>query len=244
MRAPMHGPTTAMLLGALAVWPCVASAQTTSEADFDEAASVIDETSEWILDDGVTPAEVPWNDFDPAEAYDPHGTVHGGVALRLAFIAPGGAVPGGPLIEMSGTLDVRYRWNSPFGIRIGIGLSYQDYVAEELGGGTFVSTSPGALRFRVLPLSVDLGRYVALRAGFNLGAQWVPMPNGGHAAFTTGGSGEAVVKLFGGTVELGIVGGVQLTALTTVSRCTYYCSDGDGMQAQAFVGGTMGYVFP
>lgn len=232
---------------ALGIAPAIAEAQD----EFDEAAQEVGETREWDLDDGVGTDEVPWDDYDPVEAYEPHGTVHAGVFLRVAAMQPVAPFPGGPLVELSGALDVRYRWDRPWGIRFALALSYQEYRAEELGGGTFIGTSPLALRVRVMPLSVDIGRWLALRVGGDIGAQWVPESNGNMHAVATGGvSGDFVVKLFEGTVELGITGGVQTTAATTLARTDplygYYGlhSTGDSIQVQTFVGATLGYLFP
>ncbi len=198
-------------------------------------------TEPWVLDDGIGTEQVPWDDFDPAEHFLPRGTVHLGVNLRIAAL-PGGApgIPEGPLVEAGLFLDIRYRRELPWRLRIALALNYQPYASENLGAGTTIESSPFAFRLRISPLSFDIGEWVTIRIGGEIGGQSTPQPGtNGSTAFLGGMANELVIRLLDGTLEAGATVGFQTTAAGRTTRAGY----GTSLTAEAVIGVTVGYIF-
>ncbi|MGE0789636.1 MAG: hypothetical protein AB7S26_28445 [Sandaracinaceae bacterium] len=192
-------------------------------AELDTFIGVASGRADWTLDDGVGTPQVPWDDYDPEYAYGPRGNVHLGITARLAAM-PGGGVglpaPDGPYIEAGGLLDIRYAQDRPWRLRLGVAVNYQPYAQENLGAGSHVSQSPFALRFRIQPLAVDLGHWISLRLGADLGMQWAPgyATDGGAMAFLFAAHGEVALLLLEGVFEIGLFGGLQMTAVGRSTR--------------------------
>src|SRR5690606_26767367 len=72
----------------------------------------------WVLDDGVGFEELPWDTVDHGRAYRPRGFAHLGAQLRVAaLLGTDGRAPEGPLVELSGFADFRYRPTGPWRFR-------------------------------------------------------------------------------------------------------------------------------
>lgn len=245
MSRARHG---ALALLALLAAPAAGRAQpaeggSVDPASFDEARLFLDPSGVlWVLDDGVGTDTVPWNDVDPDASYLPLGLAHGGVQLRVAAL-PGGTAPqlDGPLVEVFGFFDLRYsRW-SAWRLRAGVALSYQPHSEQHLGGGEYIASSPLALRARVLPISFDFGRWLGLRVGGDVGAQWAPIFGGGMSTSVFGGmTSDLVVLLLDGLLEVGITGGIQWTAIHRTSRRFPYTYT----TPEAVIGLTAAYLVP
>jgi len=212
------------------------------EAAFGGAASFLrQDDAPWILDDGVGVAELPWDPYDSEIGYVPRGAVHAGVQLRVAAVLGGGInVPDGPLFELSGFLDIRYRPTSPWRIRLAIAASFQSWHEQYLGAGTIVASSPFSLRTRALFLNVDLGRWVNVRVGGDIGLQWTPSGGDGRVDVAGGPTAEITVLLLDGALEVGFAGGMQLTAYNRTSREYSSLS----YAPEAVLGVTAAYVIP
>lgn len=180
-----HARRFALALAFACAAPRAAQAQASEERaqDFDEAALFLDPSSVvWVLDDGVGTDDAPWQDADPERSYLPFGQVHAGAHVRIAAL-PGGSDPlqgDGPLLELGGFLDIRYGRYSPWRLRLAVAVSYQPNESRYLGAGTTQASSSGALRFRAQPIAFDIGQWIVVRAGCDLGLQWSPSdPVGG-----------------------------------------------------------------
>jgi hypothetical protein len=214
---------------------------TVDPSDFDAAERDLGQArTPWVLDDGVTDAQVPWDDFDPGAEYTPRDPIHLGAQLRFGAL-PGGAVPlpDGPLVELGGILDGRYSPRSPWHLRVVLAASFQLPGDENLGAGVHSTTSPFALKIRLLPIAVDLEQWGALRAGAEIGVQYVPqLGGGGEWEMLPGFSGEAVVRLLDGRLEVGAFGGIQWTAVGRSSRSGYSWR----LELEGVIGVTVGYL--
>jgi hypothetical protein len=153
----------------------------------------------WVLDDHRG-EEVPWDDFDPRAEYLPRGEFHLGVQVRAGLLPGHSEIPWGPFLECGLVLDIRYSRTSPWHMRGVIAFSWQNQT----------STSPGAtFLFRLLPLTIDLGDWIVVRAGGQIGAHWLQSPGGGALEFHGGANGEIALKLIDGRLELALTGGFQ-----------------------------------
>jgi hypothetical protein len=168
----------------------------------------------WVLDDGVGPAEVRWDDFDPAASYAPRGRPHLGAQLRGGALL-GEAPPapeGGPWLEAGIFFDLRYAPRSPWHLRLVAAFSLQPTGQGRLARGGSAESSAFAIRMRALPLSVDLGDWIAFRAGGGMMLGWVTdFAGGGSFEARPEAAGELVVRLFAGRFEVGIFGGTTYT---------------------------------
>ncbi|MFK7986462.1 MAG: hypothetical protein AB8I08_10550 [Sandaracinaceae bacterium] len=180
------------------------------------------------LDDGLG-EEMPWDDYDPYTEHGPKGLVHLGGQLRGSGLISTreGHVPDGLSIELVALADLRFSRRSPWHFRVGLGISWQSHVENFLGAGRTVTSSPGALRLRIQPFAMDIGRYVAVRLGPSIGVQLIPRVNNTATRSTTdgfvyeafgGGTAELSVRLLDGLLEFGVHGGVQLTGVGDAQR--------------------------
>lgn len=163
----------------------------------------VDPAQRWVLDDGHG-HDVPWDDFDPRRDRLPRGIFHAGVQARAAILPGISQIPIGPVVEVGLVLDLRYRDNSAWHIRGVFAFAWQNHTP---------STASATWLFRLMPLSVELGEWFALRAGGQIGAQLVAGLGGGSFDIHYGASGEAALRLVGGRLELALTGGVQSTAI-------------------------------
>ena len=218
-----------------------ASEPAVDPADFDGAERDLGQTrGVWVLDDGVGLAEVPWDDFDPGAEYTPRDPIHLGIQLRVGAL-PGGSYPllDGPLIELGAIFDARYSARSPWHMRVLLAASFQNPADENLGAGVHVFSSPFALKLRVLPISIDLQQWGALRAGGEIGIQYVPQLGGdGIWMVLPGVNGEAVVRLLDGVLEIGAFGGFQWTGIGRSTRSGFFQELG----FEGVVGVSVGYL--
>lgn len=196
----------------------------------------------WVLDDGVGFEELPWDTVDHGRAYRPRGFAHLGAQLRVAaLLGTDGRAPEGPLVELSGFADFRYRPTGPWRFQLGVVASVQTFDSQYLGAGISKSTGALSVRARVLPINFDIGTWVNLRAGGDIGFQWSPTAGGDGLFDLAGGpTAEISVLLLDGTLELGVGGGMQLTAVTRTTRTGSY----GRLAPQAVVGATVAYVVP
>lgn len=180
------------------------------------------------LDDGLGD-ETPWTDYDAYTEHGPPGLVHLGGQLRVSalFETQQDRVPTGPSIELAALADFRFSRRSPWHFRVALGISWQTHVERFLGAGRTVTSSPGAIRLRIQPLALDIGRFVAIRLGPSIGAQLVPRVNetptsasvdGFAVEVFGGGSAEIALRLLDGLLEIGVHGGMQLTGVGDAQR--------------------------
>jgi hypothetical protein len=193
-------------------------------------------------DDGIGVDEVPWDEFDVLVHYLPRGLVHWGAALRIAAMPDSGErLPAGPLIELGAFLDLRYRMQSPWRMRFVVAASFQPPEETRPGGGQIDWSSPFAVRFRWLPLSLDLHQWVTLRAGGEIGLQLVPIYDDvARWDALPGLLTEIAVRALDGLLEIAFTLGCQGTGIGVADRS----GDRTDLVAQAVVGGSVGYLFP
>lgn len=212
--------------------------------ELEEFLGIEQRSGTWVLDDGIDEDAVEWDDFDRESAYLPRGLVHFGVGTRIAAMPGGGTglpAPDGPMVEVSFLADFRYTQRRPWRMRLALAINYQPYDEENVGAGTTIAQSPFAMRLRVMPLSFDIGHWVGVRIGMESGIQWAPGagPDGGEMTLLLGSTGEIVLNLLDGLLEVGLVGGMQLTAVGRSSRSGY----GTDLRPEGIVGATAGYFF-
>ncbi len=198
----------------------------------------------WVLDDRVSLEDVPWDGLDPRAAYAPRGLVHWGIGGRLAAMPGGGAglpAPDGPMIEAAFLLDIRYAQDLPWRMRLALAINYQPYDEANVGGGVRIAQSPLAIRLRVMALSFDLTRWLGVRIGPDIGMQWAPPVSGegGEMTWLFGTSAEVVLNLLDGLLEVGLVGGIQSTAVGRGTRNGWEVA----LRAEGVLGATVGYFF-
>ena len=211
-----------------------------AQDEFEDAAAELDDV--WNLDDGQG-AELAWDSFDPAAHYLPRGIVHLGVQLRVGGVFGGRApVPDGPLGDLGVFVDLRFSPRGPLRMRIGLAVSAQAFDERNRGSGMWEASSPVAIRARVTPIGVDITDWIAIRPTVDLGAQWTRRPDNdsGEWSFFFALSGEAMLRLLDGTLEVGIFGGFQLTGIGVTSRGPYYYGDNT---PQAALGVTSAWMF-
>ncbi|MEC7524229.1 MAG: hypothetical protein VYE22_30385 [Myxococcota bacterium] len=214
------------------------------ESAFDDEFAELDgylgvQRGVWVLDDGG--GDAPWQDYDPPHSYQGRSLVRFGAQLRVAAL-PGGKppVPEGPLGELGFVLDARYSAFSAWHFRAVLAVSAQTVGRAYMGGGEVAISSPFAMRLRLMPIAFDIGQYVALRTGPEIGMQWAENAGaGGTFEVLLGHIGEIVVRLLDERLEVGVHFGVQLTALGRVTRTNF----GRELVPQGVVGGSVAWLF-
>ena len=188
----------------------------------------------WVLDDGLGP-ELPWDDFNLEEQYGPPGLAHFGVQLRGAGLAEADApTPAGPLFEAALFFDLRYSERGPMRFRIVAAMTLQNTGKTALGDYSNLFS----MRFRVMPLAIDITRWVAFRVGAGFSFFWADLPAGGAFQVYPDATGEVTVQTFGGRLELGVFASLHQTAVTRPSARFGQVS-GD---VQAAIGVSVGYL--
>ncbi len=202
-----------------------AAAQPPEDSDFDGSARALGipaPTETWALDDGAG-AELAWDDYDPAMAYAPRGGLHWGLEARVGVVPTESlSTSVRPQFEIHGFVDVRYAQRSPWRLRVGIAVGAEPYRSTNLGGGALVTSSAFSIRLRVLPLSIDLGRNLGLRAGGDFGLQVAPGPDAPSVLFDGAGLVQLVARTDDGRIEIGAYAGARPTGVQRLERPRLY----------------------
>lgn len=173
----------------------------------------------WVLDDGVGLDEVTWDPLPTGSPLVPRGRLHFGATLRVAALpADSSPAPDGPQVELGVLLDFRIRERSPFHMRAVLSISGRPHGDRWRGAGITDSAGPLAVRLRLMPLSVHLAEWLALRVGAAVSVDWVPAPLGDTVAVGGGVDTEIVARFDDGQFEVGITGGLQLDAVGRTTR--------------------------
>ncbi|MFK7987014.1 MAG: hypothetical protein AB8I08_13400 [Sandaracinaceae bacterium] len=184
--------------------PSAAYAQAAADPPGELASPVdtalVSTAAPWVLDDGQ--GAQPWE-------RDTRRRLPG--QFYFAWVFRGGAMLGnpareteGPTFELSGLFDFRHREGGAWHLRVGIAVLARTF--REVATADEDATSPGALALRVLPLVVDLTPHLSLRAGGDIGLQWVEEKVG----WLVNVSGEAAGRFPGTRIEIGVYGGMTV----------------------------------